>query len=62
MQRRRFGVDVAVCAAVVCRDVSGNREDAVVTLIGRMATVLMGGERVSVVAAGLLATSGADPR
>ena len=45
---------VAVWAAVVYRDVSGNREATVVELVGRMATVLMGGEQV-------LGRDGSDP-
>ena len=47
---------VAVGAAVVCRDVSGDREATVVALMGRMSTGLMGGERASVVAANLRAS------
>ena len=52
-------MDVAVGACVgtaaVCRDVSEVREAAVVALMGMMATVLMGGERASVVVANLRA-------
>ena len=46
--------DVALGAGVVYRDVSGDREATAVALMGSMATVLMGGERASMVAANLL--------
>ena len=57
VQCRRSDVGVAVGAAVVCRDVSGDRKTTVVALIDRMARVFMGGarERASVVAASLQA-------
>ena len=48
-------MDGAVGAAVMYRDVSGDREATVVALMGRMSTGLMGGERASVVAANLRA-------
>ena len=51
VQCRCFDVGVAAGAAVECRAVSGGREATVVALMDMMATVFMGDERVSVVAA-----------
>ena len=58
VQCRRFDMGVAIGDAAVYRVVSGSREATVVALMGSMAMVLMGGERVSVVAANLRSLRG----